>query len=74
MANLNHASAQFAHLGHTDPAAAQQLWATALQHLPPRGLRALAEAMPPTGAVAQSLRDQLSSLAMERATSPQKTA
>lgn len=76
MTNILQASAQLAHQGYRlsleDPAACQHLWATAIQHLDPKGLRALAEALPTTGAVAQALRDQLHSLAMERATGPQE--
>ena len=76
MTNVLQASAQLAHQGYRlsleDPAACQQLWAVALHHLDPKGLRALSDALPPTGAVAQALRDQLNSLALERATSPQE--
>jgi hypothetical protein len=88
MTNPIHLSAQLAHLGHIDPAvgqhlwatalyhldpaACQQVWAVALRHLDPKALRALSDALPPAGAVAQSLRENLSSLALERATAPQE--
>jgi hypothetical protein len=76
MTNPIHLSAQIAHLCYTlsleDPAATQQVWAVALQHLDPKGIRALSDAMPPSGAVAQALRENLSSLALERATAPQE--
>ena len=76
MSNPIHLSAQLAHLCYTlsleDPAACQQVWAVALHNLDPKALRALSDAMPPAGAVAQSLRENLSSLAMERATAPQE--
>lgn len=59
---LSQLAAQLATLGMTDPQYAQQLWAALLLTLTPEKLALIRDNLPPTGAIANSVRDQLTEL------------
>ncbi|MBD1918912.1 MULTISPECIES: hypothetical protein [Cyanophyceae] len=69
MANPSALAAQLAAFGVSHPPANATVWATALRHLDPEGLRAVARAMPPAS-MGQSISQQLTALADERETQP----
>jgi hypothetical protein len=69
MTNRANLARQLAAYFHANPAAARAIWATALQHLPPEGLTAIA-ARCGGDTMGHSLAGQLHTLAYEINTQP----